>query len=42
MNERLSFPLMDDYKEYGIDEILNSKLTWRKGMFPSQMERVIS
>ena len=44
-NEPLSFPLrpivMEDYKEYRIEEILNSKFIRRKRIFPSQMERVI-
>ena len=33
--------VMEDYKEYGIEEILNSKFTRRKRILPSHMERVI-
>ena len=32
---------MEDYKEYRIEEILNSKFTRRKRILPSHMERVI-
>ena len=33
--------VMEDYKEYGTEEILNSKFTRRKCILPSQMERVV-
>ena len=38
---RMSPIVMEEYKEYGIEEILDPKITRRTCILPSQMEMVI-